>query len=231
MVEFWVKFIVFTIINLLFLRSKKQEIKLMSWYAVFSTNLKYYFFRTSSIILPMIAFLNIVFFLDEKIKDKALLSIFKLKHLCMLVAFFLVFSRGKYLFNEFTINIKGYLKEDIEMMSWVKNNTDKNKVFITSPNDIFFYLNYERAMFVSWKHSPQSSKDIVEWYHRLKLLNTNKDFKKRKELDKGYLNLIAKDFLNISNEYENIEYVLMPNSVQLDLPVLFTSKKNTLYQI
>lgn len=247
LIEFWIKLLVFSAINVLFLRSKKQEIKLLSWYAVFSViisliglgiyfllashHMKYYFFRTSSVILPLVTFLNIMFFLDEKIKSEYLIRRFKLSHLLIVIAILVSFSKVKHFVNDFTFDIKANTLDDVEMVNWVKQNTDENKVFITAPDAKFFYINYERAMFVSWKHSPQASKDIVEWYDRIKLLNKGEDFKKLKEVKKGYLNLTTDDVLAIGKQYKNIGYILMPKQTKLALPVLFQSKKNILYKL
>ena len=68
----------------------------------------------------------------------------------------------------------------------------------------------ERAVFVTFKHSPQKVEDIIEWYKRIKNINKGKDIKNDglkavKEIDNNYKNMNEKDFLEIKKSY-NIDY-------------------------
>jgi Domain of unknown function (DUF6798) len=248
----WIIFPIFVLCNLgLFLKSKKQEVKLMSSYALFSAiislfglaifflpvsniHLKYYFFRFSDIMLPLITLLNITSYIIENRENTFSKRNYRLKYILAAIAFLIMIPKINYFLSEVDTSfqqIKANTSNDNVMVNWVRNNTDTKKVFITHPDDKFFYINYERPMFVGWKHIPSGAKDIVEWYNRLKLLNRSQDFKSIKEIKQNYLNLTEKEIIAISEEYPNVSYVLMPKSIKLNFPTLFKSSRYILYEI
>lgn len=57
------------------------------------------------------------------------------------------------------------------MFEWIKRNTPKDAVFLIDPMLDTFYIYAQRAMFVSFRHSPSSAVDILEWYDRIILCN------------------------------------------------------------
>jgi Domain of unknown function (DUF6798) len=248
----WIIFPFFILCNLYFLlKSKKNEVKLLSLYALFSAiislfglaifflpvsniHLKYYFFRFSDIMLPLITLLNITFFIIENMENSFSKKKYRLKYILAAIAFLIMIPKINYFLSEVDTSfqqIKVNTSNDNVMVNWVRNNTDTKKVFITHPVDKFFYINYERPMFVGWKHIPSGAKDIVEWYNRLKLLNRSQDFKSIKEIKQNYLNLTEKEIIAISQEYPNVSYVLMPKSIKLNFPTLFKSSRYILYEI
>ena len=56
----------------------------------------------------------------------------------------------------------------IDAFTWIKINTKKDVLFLTSPNTKSFYYYAERPRLVSIKHSPQSDVHILEWFERIK---------------------------------------------------------------
>jgi len=253
-IEIWIKFIIFALLNLFFfIKSKNKEVRMLSSYAIFSViisligllffliwgadhHLKYYFFRFGSIMLPLISFLNIISFTIGKSEHILSKNHNKIKYTFMALSFTIMLPAMYFFISDYAIartnrELLGTTSPDIAMADWIKQNTPKSKVFITKPNDMFFYLNYERPVFVTSKHAPQSGKDIVEWYNRLKALNGGKDFENGDQLDRNFPTLSEEELLGISAAYPNVAYVLMPQSVNLDFPVLFKSKINTLYEI
>jgi hypothetical protein len=50
---------------------------------------------------------------------------------------------------------------------WVRDHTPRAAVFYVDPLWNEFYLLAERARFVSFKHFPQNTLAIIEWYHRM----------------------------------------------------------------
>jgi hypothetical protein len=117
------------------------------------------------------------------------------------------------------------------METWVKTNIDSEKVFIIEPDQSFFYINYERPAFVTWKHSPQNNETIIEWYNRLKLLNKGKDFKSIKDININFKNLSEEEIIAISKSYPNLAYILMPQPTELKFPKLYSTDKYTLFKI
>ena len=87
-----------------------------------------------------------------------------------------------------------------------------------------------KAVFVSWKHSPQSANDMVEWYGRLKLLNGGEEFQNVSEVGAGYYRLTEANIAIITAKYSNIDYILTANE-KLDFPILFKSSKHILYAV
>jgi hypothetical protein len=57
------------------------------------------------------------------------------------------------------------------MYDWIAANTRRDATFLLDPSAETFYVRAERAMFVSYKHSPQSEADIREWFSRLTMAN------------------------------------------------------------
>ncbi|ARV05986.1 hypothetical protein BTO04_04395 [Polaribacter sp. SA4-10] len=250
--ELWIKMMVFTAINIGFtIKLRNQKIKLISYYALFSViisligiivfwisdanhNLKYYFFRFSDTTLPLITLLNVSYFLNEKIKKSPRKVQNILSYTACVIMLLFVAAKAKGFTANFTSNnikFKTHTSDDVAMENWVKNNTDNTKTFIVPPNMSFFYINFERSAFVTWKHSPQNEADIVEWYCRLKLLNQNEDFKYQSEIYDNYYKLTKKDILIIAKKYPNANYFLTSSATNLSFPVLFKSDKFTLYKI
>lgn len=252
-IEIWIKMFIFSVINILFIiKSHSQKIKLVSYYAIFSVlisvigliiffisgsnhNMKYYFFRFSDIILPLITLLNVGYFTLKKLKRYSLEKQKIYNIVTALIILIFIVPKTNNLIKNFTLNsvkFKSITSYDHQMEDWVKNNTDKNKTFIIPPNMQFFYINFERSPFVSWKHSPQNKKDIVEWYSRLKLLNKNQDFETSSEVIETYYNNLTEiDFINIKKKYPNTKYLITSSKVNLDFKILSTTNKFILYEI
>ena len=251
-IETWIKMAIFTLLNILFLiKTKNLKVKLLSSYALFSViisliglaiffvlgnshHLKYYFFRYADIMLPFITLVNAVSIAIEK-KNKTLLKRKnQIKTAVVIISLFCITPELMYIQDNATLSPQKMLEstvEDIAMIKWVKKNTSKNEVFITPPGASFFYINYERPMFVSWKHSPQGATDLEEWYKRLKLINRGNDFINIGQVYEGYFSLTEVEILAITEEYPDMGYFLTLNSIILDFPLLFKSSKYSLYQI
>jgi hypothetical protein len=56
-----------------------------------------------------------------------------------------------------------------DALLWIRENTPEGSVFVVSPFLDSFNLVAERAMFVSYKHFPTASRDMGEWYRRMRL--------------------------------------------------------------
>lgn len=199
-----------------------------------SPALKYYFFRFSDIMLPFVTLLNVVSFLIDYLEKSYPQKEKQMHYLGIAICLIFIIPKVNYFASNSTLSIqqiKTGTNTDVHMTEWVKKHTDKNSVFIAPPDDMFFYINYERALFVSWKHSPQSASDMVEWHNRLKMLNCGNEFKNLQEVKHGYFNLTSVDISNITDKYPNIDYFITSKTVKLDYPVLFESSQLILYDI
>ena len=249
--EYWLKFFTFSILSFwFFMKTKNRYIKLTSLYTLASTSIsliglfvficfpnhfmKYYFFRFSDAILPLFTLINIILFTIEK--KKIFFELHKKKVIYITSAILLginipkftkYIKEEKYSLHKFKTNSK----TDNKMMTWVKQNTPKNAVFIVPQENYMFYINYERSTFVSYKHSPQQNNHLIEWRNRLQLLNTNNQLTTKETLFKNYHLLSNNDILAIKNKYKNINYLLTKKEVVLDFPILYSTEFQNLYQI
>jgi hypothetical protein len=251
--ETWIKTGVFTLLNItFFLKSKQRKVKLMSAYALFSViislagvllfialgashHLKYYFFRFSDSMLPFLTLLNIAAFIIEN-KEKLYSKKEKqLKYVVLIACLFFIIPKTKRFLSKIVTTtsiskIKAATNKDIPMTEWIKKNTEKTSIFITPPDAQYFYINAERSIFVSWKHSPQNANDMVAWYNRLKLLNCGKEFKNLREVRNHYYTLTEANISVITEKYSDIDYFLTTNE-RLNFPILFKSSTHTLYKV
>ena len=246
--KIWVFQIIFSTTNIyILLKTKVVKIKLLSIYALTTVGisltglavfflfgnsylLKYYFFRFTDTMLPLLTIINLTYFICEVIRTYSTKTKKLISYLVVAIIISVFVFNMKLLFSEYhTYSIhKPY---DTEMITWVKNNTTTNDVFIVNPNSDMFYINYERPMFVSWKHSPQNNNDIIEWYNRLKLLNGENDFTTLSEVKTNYENLTEKQILTIKKNYGNLRYIIVAKPKYLDFNILHETPNNTLYEI
>jgi len=244
----WLYITSFSLINILILiKTKIIKPRLLSTYAlstvgisfiglaIFLVNessslLRYYFFRFSDIMLPLLTIISITYFVIEKANTYSIKAKSTIYYSTLLVtSIFYMLSMYK-CYSDIRINSDTELY-DLDMISWVKNNTDSRDGFIANPNSNMFYVNYERSIFVSWKHSPQNNNDIIEWYNRLKLLNIGNDFTTINEVTANYIDITETQVLSIQETYTNLRYVLVPKTKYLYFPVRHKSSTNTLYEI
>tara|TARA_B110000196_G_C20767902_1_gene485175 strand:- start:58 stop:579 length:522 start_codon:yes stop_codon:yes gene_type:complete len=129
---------------------------------------------------------------------------------------------------------------DIIMTQWIINNTSDYDIFIVPPEKLYFCMNTEREVFISWWMLPNQKEykttrllpnEMIEWYNRLKLLNHNMNFSTLKEVKTNYSKLDTQSILNIQSTYKSIKYILTAISKKLDFPIVKKTEKQILYQI
>jgi len=101
------------------------------------------------------------------------------------------------------------------VLEWIAENTPRQAVFLVDPTISDFYIYAQRARFVSFKHSPQSSPDILEWYKRIKLCNGNRSpeksgFDSEEELQTNFYNLDDDQIRQIAHSYRINYYLGLP---------------------
>ena len=122
-----------------------------------------------------------------------------------------------------------------DALFWIKANTPRDAVFLVSPALDEFYISAERAMFVSFKHSPQTDSDNIEWYNRILLLNdgrtpVQKGFKMVKEIDQSFYNLETATITTIAKRY-SLDYYLGKNDRKRPYRIAYRNDGYTLYYL
>lgn len=245
----WILFSLFLTSNVfIFLKTKNEKFKKLTAFTLTACgisfigiiiyftpipnhNLRYYFFRFADSMLPFVTLAILSTFLAKK--TKGFKSIVLIGGLGLIIILLLI-PRLRHIKYQGTTSIKTFSEIynfDIEMSNWIKQNTNKDLIFITHPTSSYFYVNCERAMFVSWKHLPQNSALINEWYNRLKYLNGGKEIKDLAEVESNFKNLTKEDVLKIKKDYNNIGYLLTSSNSKIDLPLLYKSDKKALYSL
>lgn len=204
--------------------------------------LRFYFFRFNDAIQPLLSLVILGSIISNKFeftKNKLALHFTKVVFVISFIGFmFINFDNLKSLAYSANYSKRSILKRssvDFSMAQWIEENSSKNAVFIVPLRMNNFYIESERAIFVSWKHSPQSSEDILEWYQRLKLMNKGIDFFDARipyvTIHSNYKNLTEEEIINIQKAYPEITHIIMPKESSLSFPVLFETKLHVLYEL
>jgi hypothetical protein len=122
-----------------------------------------------------------------------------------------------------------------QALRWIARNTPEEAVFLVDPTILHFYVYAQRAMFVSFKHSPQSAADLLEWYNRLKLCNGNHSpektgFDSERELHTNFYKLEEDQIRQIAHAY-GITYYLGSPQQRLPFRHSYSDSYFTLYKI
>ncbi|MCB0713163.1 MAG: hypothetical protein KDD67_12605 [Ignavibacteriae bacterium] len=123
----------------------------------------------------------------------------------------------------------------VPMFDWIGENTPKNATFMIDPAMQEFYVRAERSLFVSFKHSPQSAEDMVEWYRRLVLCNggiplEGKGFGAAKKIKENFYQLDSAHIAVIAKEY-GINYYLGKTDQSLPFERIHQEGEFTLYRV
>lgn len=247
---FWIKLILFSGIQLLiFTQTKREKLRFLSSYALFTSlicvvgllvfsfsdigNLRFYFFRFSDALLPLLTlFASSAFFFEKQpvfLPSKQ--GLWKL--VLSLSILFMCTPQLLHFVQEWQKSGTTLLENagpDPALGKWISKHTPQTAVFLIPPDNSFFYIQSERAQFVSWKHFPQDKKSILEWQRRLKLINRGNEFHNLNEVQFSYNQLTSEDIRQMAKK-ETFSYVVMPKTNRLDLPVVKVSKENILYRI
>lgn len=250
--------IVFTTINVIALFwSKNDQIKALGLYSLAtviivlvgfgifiygdSSYLRYYFFRFNDVIQPLITLLMVGSLVQEKTEDyiKCRYSV-SFIYPVMLALSLIPFVITKYDHLSQMINIGSYGEKwsgssiAAELTNWIKSNTSNTAEFIIPIELTNFYLKAERAVFVSWKHSPQDALNLVEWNRRIGMINRGVPLElfhsdPQKEVQMNYDRLSSLEVLEIKKEYPSVTHVIMAIENDLDLPKVFQNEQFCIY--
>jgi len=121
-----------------------------------------------------------------------------------------------------------------DVTRWIRENTPADATFLINPYTREFYLEAERAQFVSFPHSPQSERDILAWYERMRACNggaspSGVGFLADAEVSARFYALDAGAIRRIGREYGVGYYLGKP--ARSDLPELYRNAGYALYRI
>jgi hypothetical protein len=116
------------------------------------------------------------------------------------------------------------------MYAWIAQHTPRNSVFLVDPMRSDFYMWAERAMFVSFRHSPQTEADIAQWYERLTLCNGGHAPQTRGEITPHFYSLDQAAIRNIAARY-GLDYYVGRARQPLPFERVYSVNGFTLYKI
>lgn len=175
------------------LRSGNEYVKIISGYAigalaVFYSGLviyaagktelmKFYFFRYPAVILPFLAGIIILFYLST-LYTKFSAVPGSTRIITLFAAYITVTASTVFCVSTAIKDIRSALKNPlphrvsapaafIKCADWIRTNTAPGSIFLNNPANMNFYLFAERPVLVSYKHSPQTDRYIIEWYDRI----------------------------------------------------------------
>jgi len=215
--------------------------------------LKLYWFRHPDVIIPLLGFFLLAALMSEPLKvesdpetePKSIITIPSVQKAALVIAVLLSTAgmmKSAYVFSRHLVTIAGserpfylaHLEPDLRSaLSWIKTNTPADAVFIVSPAIDEFYISAERAMFVSFKHSPQTDSDNIEWYNRILLLNdgkipAKKGFKIVGEIDQSFYDLETATINEIAKRY-SLDYYLGRSDGKRPYRIAYSNDEYTLY--
>ena len=206
--------------------------------------LQYYPFRFGDIMLPLTTFLLLAcslqdVFLSRKYQIKSIACI-------GIIALFIglqgiAFAENLSKLQHFPSKQQGVSWQWKDMSNWIKQNTDKNAVIISSPAELpnFTWIT-ERSTIVKLKLFSQNKTQIIEQYKRLDDLSGNHSFshylnsgnlnrkKTRKILADGYNSLTTSQAKDLMTKY-HASYFLTRIKHNLDLEVAHLQEPYILY--
>lgn len=179
--------------------------------------LKIYFFRVTDTLFPFGSILLLALLIQNHVHkfSKAIIG--------------LMFSFMIFQFSSKCNDFRHSLKENEELYQWIKSSTPEKATFLVDPTWTDFYMKAERAMVVSYKHSPQRNELFNDYLERLNFasstdLNRNKPLDK-KLLEEGYKNRNPNQKKEFYTKY-NVDYVLAQNPVNCSFCQLVYRNKN-----
>jgi hypothetical protein len=212
--------------------------------------LRYYWFRFPDVMVPFMSIILIAFALDVfPDRRKLMLSIpdnlqNRMRALLTLgrptlltVAVILIMLQSTY---QLQMRHRGSPEEKARVtatgpvLEWIEENTSKDAVFLVDPTMSDFYIRAQRSMFVSFKHSPQSAADILEWYKRIKIANGNRPpaksgFGSLEEIKTDFYNLDEDEIRQIGDSYRVDYYLGLPQQ-PLTFDRVYSDTNFTLYK-
>jgi len=210
--------------------------------------LRFYWFRFPDVMVPFLSITLIAVILNEiadgnPIKNSAFPGFLHgmqiiIKDVMLVVAItsiVLIVFQSYRLQTEFNSSQQDDKEPRHLALEWISENTPSQAIFLVDPTISDFYFQAQRAMFVSWKHSPQSAVEILEWYKRIKLCNGNRDpeksgFDSLKEISTNFYYLDEEQIQQIADLYGISYYLGLPNQ-PITFERVYSNSYFTLYRV
>ena len=211
--------------------------------------LSYYWFRFPDVMVPFMGLLLVAllfnnYAIGDHFKNPIYLKfsqgfqiILKLLPPVIMGIFIVVLAQQTYRlktsYEESLINSSGTI---LPAFDWISINTPKSAVFLVDPTEEGFYIYAQRAMFVSWKSSPQSGAAILEWFKRILLSNGNFDLVKGnsgssiREIRINFYKLDETQIRQIADEY-GINYYVGSADQNLTFQRVYSDSIYAVYEI
>lgn len=128
-----------------------------------------------------------------------------------------------------------YDRDHVHFLQWIQSNTAKDDLFLIDPTYGAFYIEANRPVFVTFKHVPQLSGDIIEWVSRMKVLNNGSlpvpgGYKAKQALRSNYSNLSAAHIQSINVQY-GVDYFLASGDSQYPFTKVYYNEEFALYRL
>ncbi len=208
--------------------------------------LQYYPFRFASLMLGLTPLLISTCIIQDKFQENPSLRQWKRAGIFLsLLTLTLVHSLTLNNFiqraidlQDFPIGVEQNNTESQEVFDWIKENTAKESIIISSPSHyIGFNWLSDRATIAKFKLVPPTEVQIFEWYERLNDLSGHPQdyiwektgFAMEEELHKGYQNLTTSQVKNIMEKY-HADYFFDRSEHDLDLAIAYENTGYRLYQ-
>jgi hypothetical protein len=211
--------------------------------------LRYYWFRFPDVMVPFMSATLIALFLNDIADGRPIIHTqshrlqFGIQTLLRRVAPMILISATIIIIlhslYQRQVQFKYYRQHNedqrLSALQWISQNTPNQAIFLVDPTIRDFYIYARRAMFVSFKHSPQSAADILEWYERIKLCNGSRSpdksgFKSLTELRANFYNLNENQIRQIANSY-GISYYLGLSYQRSTFERVYSNSCFTVYRV
>jgi hypothetical protein len=211
--------------------------------------LRFYWFRFPDVMVPFLGAVLIALFLNDYAdRRNSINSLFQriqrglqttLRLLPPVIIVFLIVMLAQQTYRLETSYKDSLYNEPgtiLPVFTWISENTPQQAIFLVDPTESYFYIEAQRAMLVSFKHSPQSAAAILEWYKRIKLCNGNVDLEKGnsdlsiEDLHTAFYKLDGTQIQQIANLYEINYYVGLADQ-KLPFERVYSDSNYAVYKI
>jgi hypothetical protein len=211
--------------------------------------LRFYWFRFPDVMVPFMSVLLIALFLndfaDKRFTKNSLFqriqfeiqTIFRLLP-PIIIGFLIVMmvQQTNRVLSSYHASLHPNPPVILSTLNWISKNTPKQAIFLVDPSESDFYIYAQRAMVVSWKSSPESAGEILEWYKRIKLLNGNVDLDNNRgyaasqELQSNFYKLNASQVQQIAKLYR-INYFLGLSTQNFPFERVYSDSTYAVYKV
>jgi hypothetical protein len=210
--------------------------------------LKFYWFRLPDVIMPLLSLFLLfcliqrylyVIYININIKNLFKKIINTLSVIAIIIIIFICFKDIFFITKKRMKENKNYTYKNVEKnfenaLIWINKNTPEDCTVLSYPFIDEIYIITERATFVSYKHSPQSEKDILEWYDRLKLcnddINTNDINLFLDNFNNRFYNLRIETLQKIIKKY-NINYYIGKAGMNYPYEIVYKNNEYAIYKL